>query len=67
MDNCERCGKIISANYTYCRDCFYELGQPKNTVINKAHKCRRCGRMIRGKYNYCILCAKKNGYLKNEY
>ena len=59
MDKCVRCGKIINERYTYCRECFYAFGSPKDTVVNKSHKCRKCGCTIMGKYNYCMNCAKK--------
>ena len=62
MDKCANCGKAINERYTYCRECFYALGSPKDTVVNKIHKCRKCGRTITGKYskyNYCMNCAQK--------
>ena len=55
---CANCGAFINERYMYCRDCFYKLGSPKDTVVNKKHKCRKCGRTITGKYNYCMPCAK---------
>ena len=57
-DKCRNCGKKINERYTYCRDCYYKLGSPKNTVFYKSHKCRNCGTSITGKYNYCMSCAK---------
>lgn len=59
MDKCKNCGRLINERYTYCRDCYYELGSPKDTVVTKRHHCRRCGTTITGKYNYCVKCAKK--------
>ena len=58
MAKCANCGAKINERYTYCRDCFYKLGQPQNTVMNHTHKCRKCKRDIVGKYNYCMSCAK---------
>ena len=58
MDKCKKCGNLINERYTYCRECFYELGCPKDTVVNKIHHCRKCGATITGKYNYCASCAK---------
>ena len=61
---CKRCGYPIAANYTYCKKCFYELGCPKDTVVNTEHKCRSCGRTITGRYMYCSFCAAQKGWLK---
>lgn len=63
--SCKRCGYLIQPHYTYCKKCYYELGSPKNTVIDnpRTHKCRKCGYPIQGRYYYCPDCAKALGFM----
>ena len=43
---CAICGTYINERYTYCRDCFYKLGSPKDTVVNK---------LIAVKFTFCLI------------
>ena len=67
MAYCQRCGKYCVDHYTYCKDCYYKLGEPPGMAISRGHKCRKCGTTIYGKYNYCMRCAKNKGYLISDY
>lgn len=67
MAYCERCGKYCADHYTYCRDCYFKLGQLFGMAISRGHKCRKCGTTIYGRYNYCLDCEKKKGFIKNDY
>ena len=67
MAYCKNCGGYCADHYTYCRKCYFELGQPYGVASQRGHKCRSCGTLIRGRYNYCSSCAKRKGFIKNEY
>lgn len=66
MAHCKRCGYPIKPHYTYCKKCYYELGEPTDTVRKnyRTHKCRSCGTPVQGRYYYCSDCAKRLGFLK---
>lgn len=65
MSKCKNCGGYCREHYTYCRDCYYKLGQPFGEATKKIHKCRSCGTALQGRYSYCYICAKRKGFLKN--
>lgn len=67
MAYCERCGKYCADHYTYCKDCYYLLGEPFGMATKRGRKCRKCGTTIYGRYNYCMDCAKKKEFIKNDY
>ena len=67
MAFCKRCGSYCADHYTYCKTCYYELGQPFGKATERSHKCRECGTTIYGRYNYCMDCAKRKGFIKNDY
>lgn len=67
MAFCQRCGDYCQNHYTYCKKCYYALGQPYGKAIERGHKCRGCGGIIYGRYNYCMSCAKRKGFIKNDY
>lgn len=67
MSNCERCGYPVQDHYTYCKKCYYELGEPFGCATKRVHKCRSCGASITGRYNYCYCCAERKGFYKKDY
>ena len=67
MSYCQRCGEYCQDHYTYCKKCYFELGQPFGKAIERPHKCRKCGGTIYGRYNYCLSCAQKKGFIKSSY
>ena len=66
MAYCQRCGEYCQDHYTYCKRCYFELGQPFGKAIERPHKCRKCGGTIYGRYNYCLSCAQKKVSLINK-
>lgn len=52
MAYCQRCGEYCQDHYTYCKRCYFELGQPFGKAVERPHKCRKCGCTIYGRYNY---------------
>ena len=66
MAYCQRCGEYCQDHYTYCKRCYFELGQPFGKAIERPHKCRKCGCTIYGRYNYCLSCAQKKVLLINQ-
>lgn len=64
MAFCKRCGNYCADHYTYCKNCYYKLGQPFGAATERGHKCRSCGTIIYGRYNYCQSCATRKGFLK---
>lgn len=67
MAYCQRCGNYCADHYTYCKSCYYELGEPFGKASERPHKCRKCGTTIYGRYNYCMSCAKRKGFIKEDY
>lgn len=63
MARCKNCNSYCPDQYTYCKKCYYELGEPKGMASQRVHKCKKCGLPIKGRYMYCMSCAKRNGYL----
>lgn len=59
MAKCMKCGAYCREHYTYCRECYFEMGQPYGKATERQHKCRSCGATIRGRYSYCYSCAHK--------
>ena len=66
MAYCQRCGEYCQDHYTYCKRCYFELGQPFGKAIERPHKCRKCGCTIYGRYNYCLSCAQKKGFINKS-
>lgn len=66
MAKCNRCGAYCADHYTYCRKCYYELGQPFGKATERVHKCRGCGANLRGRYSYCENCSRKKGFIDNN-
>ena len=52
MAKCMKCGAYCREHYTYCRECYFEMGQPYGKATERQHKCRSCGATIRGRYSY---------------
>lgn len=58
---CKRCGKVASANQSYCNSCGSRL--PEETVYEQyrsMHRsCPACGTVLTQGYSYCPQCGTK--------